>query len=305
MPFARSAAAAALASLLLWAGTARAGAIALRPVRALYVDAKEGPLKRPEGVACAIEADGSSVVVVADTGNRRVVRYRIAKDATMGAVVEAKLDQLTSPLRVQLDSKGNALVLDGKTRRLVRVGPGGEFRGFLEPKGAGGGPELRIGSFKVAAEDGFVVLDFASPRVLVLDSAGTVTRQVGLPKASLFTDVAVDGAGNLYAVDAREAALWVADPSAKEFKRLTPSMKQYMSFPTYVAVDRALLLVVDQNGAGIVQVGIDGSYQGRALAFGASEGLVAYPSQVCTTSSGETFVADRANNRVQLFVRPE
>jgi hypothetical protein len=304
MPLARWSAVAALTPLLLWSGAARAGAIALRPVRALYVDAKEGPLKRPEGVACTTDADGASVVVVADTGNRRTVRYKIAKDATMGAAVESKLDQLTSPVRVQLDAKGNALVLDGKTRRLVRVGPGGEFRGYLDVKGEGAS-ELRVGSFKVGAEDSVVILDFASPRVLVTDSGGTVTRQVALPKASLFTDVAVDGAGNLYAIEAKEAALWVAEPSAKEFKRLTKAMKQYMSFPTYIAVDRALLLVVDQNGAGIVQVGIDGSYQGRALAFGTNEGLVAYPSQVCTTSAGETFVADRANNRVQLFVRPE
>jgi hypothetical protein len=304
MSVARWSAAVALFALLLSPGPAHAGTIALRLVRAIYVDAKEGPLKRPEGVACAAQGE-TTQVVVADTGNRRLVRYTVARDATVGAAVETKLEQLPTPVRVQLDSKGNALVLDGKTRRLVRVGVGGEFRGFLEVKGATAPAEVRVGSFKVDAADNAYVLDVTTPRVLVLDPSGSVTRQVALPAGALFSDVAVDGAGTIYALDSKEAALWVADAAATAFKRLTPSLEAYMSFPTYLAIERALLLVVDQNGGGVVQIGVDGSYQGRALAFGTSEGLVSYPSQLCVTSAGETFVADRSNNRVQLFARPE
>jgi hypothetical protein len=48
-------------------------------------------------------------------------------------------------------------------------------------------------------------------------------------------------------------------------------------------------------------LGIDGSYQGRQLSIGWSEGLVNYPGQLCVTESGATFVADRYNNRVQAF----
>jgi sugar lactone lactonase YvrE len=302
MPAARWTAVALFA--LLFAPEARAGAMALRPARSLYMDSKEGPLKRPEGVACSAVEDGFNVVV-ADTGNHRILRYKLAKDGTVNAVSEARLDQLPVPVRLQLDSQGNAVVLDARTRRLVRVGTGGEFRGFVDPKNASAPAAVRIASFKLDASDNAVVLDLAGPRVLQLDASGNITRQVPLPPGLVFTDVAVDKAGVWYAVDAKESAIWVADSTAKEFKRLTPAMKSNMSFPVYVAVDRAALLVVDQNGAGLAQIGIDGAYQGRAFAFGVGEGMLGYPSQACVTAAGETFVADRANNRIQLFVRPE
>ena len=210
-----------------------------------------------------------------------------------------KLAQVTSPYRVELDPKGGILVLESKGRRLVRLDAKGGFVGNVELKGA---PARSLaGGFKVGAEGNLYVLDVLGPRVLVADAAGTVTRQIELPgKPAQFTDVAVDASGSVYAIDAIAAAVWVAEKSAPAFKPLTGSRKDVMSFPAYMTFRQGKLYVVDQHGSGVVVLASDGTFQGRQLALGWSEGLVYYPSQICVTA-GDLFVADRGNDRIQVF----
>lgn len=272
----------------------RAAAVGFTPTASIYGDDKQVALKRPEGVACA---DGGAVVI-ADTGNGRLVTYASnAGQLTGGA--EIKLTQLTFPTRVQLDSKGNVLVLDGRSRRVVRVDANRAFKGYVEPKGVTGA--VIPASFKLDASDNVYFLDIAARRVLAGDADGNVTRTLKLPAKGSFTDIAVDAAGTLYAVDAVSATVYSADKSATELKAISKSLKDYMSFPGYITASKGKLYLVDQNGNGVVVLGTDGSYQGRQLSIGANEGLVYYPAQLCITASADAYIADRMNNRVQLF----
>jgi hypothetical protein len=59
--------------------------------------------------------------------------------------------------------------------------------------------------------------------------------------------------------------------------------------------------VVDQNGSGIVILGLDGSFRGRQLRMGWKDGFLRYPSQLCIDDRGNVFIADRGNNRVDVF----
>jgi hypothetical protein len=59
--------------------------------------------------------------------------------------------------------------------------------------------------------------------------------------------------------------------------------------------------VVDQNGSGVVLLGRDGSFKGRKLKMGWKEGELRYPSDICLDDKGDVFIADRGNNRVQIF----
>jgi sugar lactone lactonase YvrE len=274
------------------ASSARAelGVVARGPI---YADPKGVAFKAPEGVGCSATA-----LVVADTGNGRLVSYEWKDGVTSGGS-EIKVAQLPYPTRVQVDSKGNMLVLDRKARRIARLDPKGALQGWVEVKGAAVVPM----AFKLDASDGLYILDMASSSVLVLDAAGAVTARIPLPKQrAIFTDVAVDGAGTVYALDALEAAVWSAPKGATEFKALSKGMRDLMSFPSYLTTDgKGALIVVDQNGSGLVLLGIDGSYLGRRLAMGWSDGSVYYPAQICVDESGDLAVADRGNNRVQLF----
>jgi sugar lactone lactonase YvrE len=265
--------------------------------QAVYADTAKEPrsFKNPQGVAC----NDSGTVVIADSGNQRLMRYTLSEGRLAGGT-ELKLPQLVYPVSVQLDTKGNALVLDGKTRKIVRVDAKGTFQGNVEIRNAGAG-NVVPGSFAIDAADNLAILDIAARRVLVTDANGVVKRQIELPKTGLFTAVALDATDTVYAVDGVGAAVWSADKGSAAFKPLTKSMKDRMNFPTHAIVKKGKIYLVDQNGNGVVVLGIDGAFQGRQLSIGWGDGFVYYPSQLCMTDAGQVFVADRANNRVQLF----
>jgi sugar lactone lactonase YvrE len=201
---------------------------------------------------------------------------------------------------VQLDSKGDVLVLDRKAKRIARLDPKGLFKAWVDAKGVA---DVVPGAFKLDAADNLYVLDLAGRAILVLDPSGAVTRRIDFAKNKvLFTDVAVDLAGTVYAVDALGATVWAIEKGGAELKPFSKSLKEMMSFPSYLAMDgKGTMYVVDQNGMGVVLLGADGSYVGRRLAIGWSEGTVYYPAQVCVTSTGDMLLADRGNNRVQQF----
>ena len=283
-------AAAALAS------AARAESLNLAYGASVYADAKDGVLRAPEGVACTDKGN----VVVADSGNGRLVLFTY-KDGVFQQPVEVKLPQLGRPVRVQIDSHGDVLSLDQRARRISRVGAGSEFKGYLEPSKLPEARGFQPVAFKLDKADNVFLLDVASSRVVVVDAGGAFQRQVQLPRGS-FVDVAVDAQGIIYAVDAVGAVVWSAGKKDTAFKALSKPLKDYASFPSYLAVtERGLLLVVDSHGNGLLVLGPDGSYLGRQLSIGWSDGLLYYPGQICVDTKGDVFVADRNNNRVQAF----
>jgi DNA-binding beta-propeller fold protein YncE len=283
-------------ALAVVATITRADAVPFAFDRAIYADEKEVAFSVPEGVACNDAGD----VVVADTGNGRLVTFRYTGGALTGGK-PVKVAGLVYPVRIQFDSKGNLLVLDRKSRKILRVDRQGALLGTLEIKGGASILNALPVAFKLDGADNVHVIDGVGRRLLVLDPAGAVTRQVDLPKGQGFTDVHVDLAGTIYVVDGSDAVVWALEKGAQAFKALTPSMKDRMSFPVYITGSRGKLFLVDQFGNGIVVLGQDGAFQGRQLAIGWGEGLLYYPAQLCLNAQGEAFVADRSNNRVQIF----
>lgn len=291
---------ACLAAPLALAALASPGAgraAGLKHVATIAIDDKEVPLRAPEGVACTDQGR----IVVADTGNGRLLAYAY-RDGRLSGGAPVKLPEGISPRRVQLDGRGEVLVLDGRSRRILKVDLEGRFGGWLELKGTAGPGAVVVGAFKVDAADRLLVLDVAGRRVLVAGLDGQVTRELPLPPApAAFTDVAALGAGRLLALDAAGSRLWAADKDAKAFKPLGEGLKEHASFPTSLAEVRGRLTLVDQHGHALVLVGSDGSFQGRALEMGWSEGALYYPAQACGAGDALLVVADRGNNRVQLF----
>jgi streptogramin lyase len=298
MPVTRSVKFTWIASLVLLtlAGGARAETVPFAFDRAIYADEKEVALVAPEGVACNDAGD----IVVADTGNGRLVTYRYTGGTLTGGT-PLKPAGLAYPVRVQFDSKGNILVLDRKTRKILRLDRTGAVLGTIELKGGGSIVNSLPVAFKLDGADNVYVLDGVGRRLVVFDPAGTVTRQVDLPRGSGFSDVHVDIAGTVYVLDGSEAVIWAMEKGVTAFKPLTPSMKDKMNFPVYVTGSKGKLFLVDQAGNGIVVLGTDGSYQGRQLSIGWGEGLLYYPAQLCLNAAGEAFIADRSNNRLQIF----
>jgi hypothetical protein len=86
--------------LAVAAGSHAADPLKLKLMAPIYVDGKGAGIRQPEGVSC--RGDG---LVVADTGNGRLLRYTIAGEKwTPGG--EIVLPQVPSPIRVDVNSKG-------------------------------------------------------------------------------------------------------------------------------------------------------------------------------------------------------
>ena len=165
-------------ALLALAVPARAETVPFVFDRAIYPDEKEVALVAPEGVACNDAGD----VVVADTGNGRLVLYRYVGGSLTGGT-RVKPAGLAYPVRVQFDSKGNILVLDRKARKILRLDSDGRGAGHHRAEGRRVDRRASLPvAFKLDGADNVYVLDGVGRRLVVFDPAGTVTRQVDLPE---------------------------------------------------------------------------------------------------------------------------
>ena len=271
-------------------------AVRLTHIVSVYLDGLQKGLRQPEGVACG--RDG--LFIVADTGNGRLVKYSF-QSGTPVPGLDIKVPQLPYPVRVQIDSRGNILALDERQRRIARLNPEGVFQGYVEVTGLPGSVVPR--SFKIDENDNIYILDISSAGVEVLNAEGKLQKTIPFPDHYGFlSDLAVDFKGTIFVIDSTESVIYSAPAGAKTFTPFTQSMKETLLFPTSITTDsKGTIYLVDQNGGDIIVVGQDGSFQGRLLASGWKEGLLRYPSQCCISKEGDFIIADRSNNRVQIY----
>lgn len=268
-------------------------------IRSVYDDEKGTGLKYPEGVACT-----DSYFVVADTGNNRLVKYTY-HDRNVQAV---ELDMpVTAPLSVQINAKGEIYALEGRDRRILVLNADGTEKGYLTPKGSPVARKPVLRSFKIDQDDRIYLLDIFEGLVLVLDAAGNYQRHIFFPaQYGFFSDLAVNRQGTVFLIDSTDAAVYAAAPDADKFSLLTAGMKEYMNFPTNIALDRnGVIYLVDKHGGSVILMSRDGSFLGHKFGYGWRESEFYYPAQMCISQGGNMFITDRNNNRVQIFTAVE
>jgi sugar lactone lactonase YvrE len=272
--------------------------VKFRPLLSIYSDNKGAGLKEPEGVACSEK----SILIVGDTENGRLLRFTFEEKTVKGGT-EIKVPELSYPIRIQMNAKGEIFALDEKQRRVVRLSPEGEFKGYVPSEGLPAASTIIPRSMKIDANDTIYLLDIFSGRVWILNPDGKYQKQVPFPKDyGFFSDLAVDARGNIFLIDSVRAVLFSAKKDSDQFTPLTKNLRENLDFPTSLTTDsRGTIYVVDQNRGGIVLLGQDGSFLGRQLGMGWNEGLLYYPSQICINEKGEAFIADRGNSRIQIF----
>ena len=275
-------------------------AVKFRYVTSLYSDDKNIPLKQPEGVA----SDGKSLLLIADTGNGRLLRYIFTDGFSEAEIVEIRSPQLLYPIKTEINSRGEIYILDRKQRSIVRLSSEGEFRGFLNPAGLPSPAAYVPRSFTIDKNDNIYILDILSERVLILDPGGKYVGHIKFPQNyRFFSDIAVDLKGTVLLVDGVNAVVFFAAMNSTTFSPLTESLKQYVRFPASLTTDdRGRIYVVDRNGGSIMILGQDGIFVERLSGMGWKEGQLNYPAQICITTKGEIFVADTNNSRVQIFL---
>jgi streptogramin lyase len=278
-------------------GSAFAQGVKLRAAPSVYLDSAGAGLLAPEGVACR-----GKQLAVADTGKGRIVLYALG-DRMATPQAEFAVAELSHPVELHFDPKGELLVLDGKSRRIGRVGTGGGFQGFVAiESGAGAAPVPT--AFAVAADGSLHVLDVAGGRVLVTTGAGKFVRQILLPAdCRAPSGVAVDSTGKVFVADSAQPRLYAAAKDQSTMVPITGSLREDMDFAGALAVDEQRnVFVLDEHGGGIVLFGADGSFRGRQGAYGWLDGQLRWPAALCVGADGFVAVADRENNRVVTYL---
>jgi hypothetical protein len=272
----------------------------LRPALTISVDENEKQLNGPDGVAC-----NDKSVVVADTGNGRLVQYSFQEKVLRGGT-EIRVPQLQYPIEVQYTPAGGVMALDGKLKKIAQFSAAGAFTSYFAADGVPAPSSYTVRSFKVDAAGKVYLLDIEGSRVIVTEPTGKFVSQIAVPKVKgSFSDIAVKPSGDILLLDSVGGTIYVAKKSPTgyaEFAPFTKDLGKVLNFATYLTTDsRGVAYVVDHNGAAIVSLSQDGGFLGRQLSLGWKSGTLFYPGQICLTPTGEIFVADRGNSIVQAF----
>ena len=193
----------------------------------------------PGGVA----VDGAGNVYVADTDNATIRKITAGGDVTTPAGAAGKpgkmdgtgdVARFSSPSDVAVDAAGNLYVVDQDNHAIRKVTPAGEvttFAGMLEQFGIadGTGAAARFtfpSSIAIDTASNFYVADTNNNTIRKITPAGVVTTLAGTPGTAGSADgagaaarfngpaaVAVDGSGNVYVADTRNATIRKVTPA--------------------------------------------------------------------------------------------
>jgi DNA-binding beta-propeller fold protein YncE len=263
---------------------------------AIYQDGKEGALLHPEGVACLSDAS----LIAADSGNGRLLRFRIDAEFILVESVEVKVPQLKTPSKIQIGRGGEIFVLDRKSFQIVRLAPDGRFISVVKPAGQ---PRMAVKSFATHPTGDLYVIDLSTQKVLVMTPGGSVRAKIDFPAGTAFlSDITVDPIGRVLAVDGVAGIVFALDAAGRVFAPLTDSLKPFARYPSALSTDAGgRIYISDRNGGRILVLSSTGGFLDRLSARGWKEGLLQYPSQICISPRGRISVADTLNNRVQIF----
>jgi DNA-binding beta-propeller fold protein YncE len=267
-------------------------------------------VQRPSGVAVnaagdriyVTQSEGEQVAFVLDaSGNKLATMTPPASTGTSHVPVYIAIDPLTAEVYIT-DRPSGAIYIynsDGAFQRTFT--PAKPIPGW-QPIGLAFDQQGRL-----------YVTDFsgAFQKVLVFNRKAEVERTLGeTAKLSFPNGVAVDAAGNVYVTDSNNGRLLLFGTDGEVKAQVGRGAGQgNLGLPRGVAVDdqKGRVFVVDTSGQGafVYKVLSEDSRRLEFLGFfggeGVSDGLFEYPMGVALDGRGRVYVADTANDRVQIW----
>ena len=213
--------------------------------------------------------------------------------------------QFASPQGITVGRDGYVYVTDAANYRICKFTPEGVFVAAWGSQGAGPGQFGHIMGVTTDLAGRVVVADLVNYRIQRFTSAGLFVDQFGSPGGGLgqfssIRDVAVDASGVIYVAD-RENHRVYRFSDAGVFLSSIP-----IGGPTAVAIDGAGEIYVCSNDPlinGVVVFSPSGTMVRTWGGSGDTEGRFNTPSGIAIDASGNVFVSDLHNHRMQKFTR--
>lgn len=258
----------------------------------------------------AVDRAGS-VVYFADPffgATGRILAYD--RDGTLLRVFDtAHGVDVERPLGLAVDSAGNLAVFEGDRNRVVVLSPSGSPLRTIVPTGDAAFDDLAQG-IAFDAQDNLYVADTRASRIEVFDPNGNPLRRFGLG-GSFVDDVAVDAAGNVYALlifgdGGCQSVVQKHDPAGTLLASWPVTQPPAFSCARFgIAVDPRTgeILVASQGGSapGVRRYSPAGALIGTPLIGNDTPGDVLKAVGVAVDAAGEVFVRDAATPRILRF----
>ncbi|MGI0088357.1 MAG: 6-bladed beta-propeller [Nitrosotalea sp.] len=239
--------------------------------------ANAGYFHNPQGIAL----DNSGNVYVVDQVNNRVEKFDSKGNFTSVIGYASAIGyggsedgQLSVPTSVALDKSGNIYVTDINNYRVEKFDPSGNFVLKFGTKGNSDGQFSSLQGIAVDDSGNIYVTDLLHP-IQKFDSAGNFVSDIGSDQIVGAQGIALDKSGNVYALDADGTQVI-------EFSSDGSFMKRWGSFCNiFTGKD-----CIDPDGSGPFALG-DGQFKD--------------PNGIAIDNSGNVYVTDTGNNRVEIF----
>ena len=225
----------------------------------------------PQGIA----VDDSGNLYVVDQVNNRVEKFNSVDNylSTIGSV-GSNDGQLSSPTGVAVDSFGNVYVTDIDNHRVEKFDSAGNFVLKFGTTGNADGQFSDLQGIAVDSSGNIYVADLLHP-IQKFDPSGKFMYEIGTGKINGATGIALDKSGNLYVLDN-------GGSQVVEFSSNGNFIKEWGTFCNLFRTAGC----IDPDGSGPFALG-DGQFNA--------------PNGIAIDNSGNIFVTDTQNNRVEVF----
>jgi tripartite motif-containing protein 71 len=262
-----------------------------------------GRFRTPIGLTLDAKGD----IYVADNHNNRV--QELSPQGTVVRVIGSYGSgpgQFNLPEAVALDAKGDLYVTDFGNNRIEEFSPGGAYLRSIGTQGTGPGQLNNPLGLALDTQGNIYVSDYGNARIQKFSPSGTSLALWGTigsapGQFSQPEGIAVDASGNVYVADTFNNRVQKFSPAGTLLAVSKRTKTKDDTRPSAIAVDARGRIFVSQYGnSHIVRMSADLKPQATVGVFGTSPQLLAFPIGVAVDGSGQVYVTDPLNGRVQI-----